>query len=85
MIEPTDEMADAFRRAAWAKPVWIAGQEVPNLREGITAVLAIVERDYPIGPIMCDASCPTEDLAYCELPRGHKGTHSATVEKAVDW
>jgi hypothetical protein len=52
----------------------------------LTAVFEVVERDHAIGPAMCDSGPhPSEPLAYCELPRGHKGTHTATVEKAVDW
>lgn len=94
MIEPTEEMIRAHetaRRAYWDSLDYTAGVNVAEhepraARKAMEAVLAIVERDYPIGPIMCDAGPhPTEPLAYCELPRGHKGKHSATVERAVDW
>jgi hypothetical protein len=84
VIEPTDEMIAAFERdgtGGWG--------DITDTRAGLAAVLAIVERDYAIGPAMCDEPHPTEDLAYCELPRGHaehsgRG-HSATVTKAVEW
>lgn len=85
MIEVTDEMIELFRlNHDPANP-----EEQPDIRSGIAAVLHIVERDYAIGPALCDEPHPTEDLAYCELVRGHAERsgrgHSATVTKAVDW
>lgn len=88
-LKITDEMKTAFRDA------WVRSMSSDPRTEdpegiadaaGIEAVLAIVERDHAIGPAMCDApGHPKEPLAYCELPRGHEGRHSATVERAVDW
>jgi hypothetical protein len=46
VIEPTDEMVRAFIRAALKEPVYIAGQEVPNARAGLEAVLPIAERQW---------------------------------------
>lgn len=59
MIEPTDEMADAFSaadaefRRAELERLGINGLHLPTLdegafRAGLAAVLAIVERDYGI-------------------------------------
>lgn len=76
MIEPTDEMISAFRGV-------LADGE--GYRKALAAVLDIVERDYAIGPVSCLESAPGEPLAFCELAMGHKGKHTATVEKAVDW
>jgi hypothetical protein len=89
VIEVTDEMVTAFMRAASDTPVQAAGRDLLNARAGLAAALAIVERDYNLSPALCDEPHPTEDLAYCELPRGHAARsgrgHSATVTKAVDW
>lgn len=46
MIEPTDEMVQAFMRAASQTPVQVAGRELLNARAGVAAVLAILEREY---------------------------------------
>jgi hypothetical protein len=48
MIEPTDEMIEAYQEASWDKPVGSHGAEFPNVRDGLAAVLAIVERDYDV-------------------------------------
>jgi hypothetical protein len=81
-LEVTDEMIRAFEHAEVGSSV----TESDDIRAGLTAVLALVERDHAIGPVMCDATAhPPEPLAYCELPRGHQGEHSATVERAVQW
>jgi hypothetical protein len=91
VIEPTDEMLIAWRDAmkAAAADAVKAGEPLGRSQEiaraGLAAVLAIVERDYAIGPVSCLESAPGEPLAYCELAMGHKGKHTATVEKAVDW
>jgi hypothetical protein len=90
VIGVSDEMKAAFRAAQDRRAEELVAEGAPLgghdiLDRGLAAVLAIVERDYAIGPAMCDAPHPTEDLAYCEVPRGHKGKHSATVERAVDW
>jgi hypothetical protein len=50
VIEPTDEMLDAYDDAAREHPVGLGELRVPNVREGLAAVLAIVERDYRIEP-----------------------------------
>ena len=42
MIEPTDEMFEAFELAAWPKP----DSETIHIREGLAAVLALVERQW---------------------------------------
>lgn len=44
MIEPTDEMERAYDDAAWENPVELGGLEMANVRDGLAAVLAIVER-----------------------------------------
>jgi hypothetical protein len=56
-----------------------------GIAEGLAAVFAKVEQEYAIGPRACCEPAPGEPFAYCELAEGHKGKHSATVEKAVDW
>lgn len=48
MIEVTDEMAQAYEDAVWEHPAEFAGQEFANIREGLGAVLTIVERDYEV-------------------------------------
>ena len=79
-IEITDEMVKAFERH------FFTCFREQDLRDALASVLTIVERDYPVGPVMCDGGPhPTEPLAYCDLPRGHEGKHSGTVEKAVRW
>jgi hypothetical protein len=80
VIEPTDEMIYAFV----GEPE-ITATDAHAIRIGLAAVLAIVERDFSLRPATCDQRHPTEDLAYCELPRGHGGSHSATVTRAIDW
>lgn len=86
MIEPTDEMVhlavDKFLNHPEMNNI---GEIDAAMRDTLAAVLAIVERDYSLRAALCDQPCPTEDLAYCELPRGHSGTHASTVEKAVHW
>jgi hypothetical protein len=74
VIELTDEMMRAFRSKV---------ADGDGYREGLAAVLAIVERDYSVFA-HCEEPHPTEDTV-CELARGHKGGHTATIEKAVDW
>lgn len=90
MIEPTDEMKRAFREAQERRANELVAEGAPLgahdiLDQGLAAVLAIVERDYEVRIPLCDTSAPDEDLAFCEMPRGHKGQHSTTVTKAVDW
>lgn len=84
MIEPTDEMVTAFMRAAHAEPVYIAGQEVPNVRAGLAAVLAVIEREYVV---QCGA--PGLNGARCQMEPGHAGAHVAIrheyVERPVMW
>lgn len=82
MIEPTDEM----RRAFYDEDL---GCDTPGcidcFDDRLAAVLAIVQRDYDFRPATCDQPKSGEPDAYCELPRGHPGGHSATVTRAVDW
>jgi hypothetical protein len=68
MIKPTDEMHDAF---------WAAHDDPGDggTERGLTAVLAIVERDYdvtpkPRGPGYCGAAGP--DGLTCQRAPGHK-------------
>lgn len=49
MIEPTEEMERAYDDAAWENPVELGGLEMANIRAGLAAVLAIVERDRRSG------------------------------------
>lgn len=46
-IEPTDEMEQAYDHASWENPTRNAeeGVDYPNVRDGLTAVLALVDRD----------------------------------------
>lgn len=88
MIELTPEM----RTVAMAVVDRLAGREhspggqiAQAVDEVMAAALAIVERDYDVRRPMCGRPNPAEDLAYCELWRGHEGKHSATVTRAVDW
>lgn len=66
MIEPTDEMYAAF-------------EHVSCIPDGVTAVLAIVERDYDVRersaiPAVCGSVHPHG--AYdCERPPGHSAQH----------
>lgn len=79
MIEVTDEMLRAYSEATGIN--W-AHLHI-NHRLGLAAVLSIVERDYSVFA-HCEEPHPTEPTV-CELARGHKGSHTATVERAVDW
>lgn len=45
VIEPTDEMEEAF---------YLAGQDGPDVAAGLAAVLAVVERDYDVRPKEAD-------------------------------
>lgn len=71
MIKPTEEMEQAYENAAWESPSEIGGLEMPNIRAGLAAVLAIVERDLP--------RCPHVEWGFkvrlCSLPIGHDGAH----------
>lgn len=69
MIEPTDEMYEAFELAAWPKP----DSETIHIREGLAAVLAIVERDYE--PRRCDKRAWAGQV--CVKPRGHESGHES--------
>ena len=84
MIEITEEMREAFARKYEADDGTAEGGE-RALLSGLAAVLAIVERDYSLRPATCEAMQENDWAVICELPRGHKGKHSATVERAVDW
>lgn len=84
MIEPTDETRETFARAMEADDGTAEGGE-RALLSGLAAVLALVERDYDVQPATCDVMNRGAPGAYCELPRGHDGKHSATVARAVDW
>lgn len=94
-IQITDEMITAAAEVAEDEMIRRLGRDLGTIhrddiiRAILKAGLVLVERDYAIGPAMCDEPHPTEDLAFCELPRGHAarsgGGHSATVTKAVDW
>jgi hypothetical protein len=75
VIELSDEMREAFQRAAgWPGPPWRFGADVAN---GLTAVLAIVARDMvPPGP--CSAELPPfvgDVPSWCQLRHGHAGDH----------
>lgn len=74
MIEPTDKMKQAFRAAQEQRAKELVDQGAPLgahdiLDRGLSAVLAIVERDYGI-------TCPsTSDGARCTKDPGHDGGH----------
>lgn len=82
-MEPTDEMIRAYADASWEKPVWTHGAEFPNVRDGLAAVLAIVERDRKAEAERdWDAleQCPSPDpdgTWMCEGELGHDGPHRA--------
>jgi hypothetical protein len=46
VIPVTAELEKAYDEAAWKNPVRIYGEDFPNVRDGLAAVLAIVERDH---------------------------------------
>lgn len=85
MIEPTDEMAEA----GWdALPVVVreSGEiDLDDMKKALTAVLAIVERDWDVRKPLCLQSNPHDWSAPCELLDGHDGEHSAEVRKQVHW
>jgi hypothetical protein len=58
VIPVTAELVAAYDDAAWENPVRIFGADVPNVRAGLAAVLAIVARDHlrpAPGPDRCSA------------------------------
>lgn len=91
MIEPTDEMVQAFRHAfneeaakmAATAPDFIEGGVIT--KAGLAAVLAIVERDWDVRKPLCLQSNPHDWSAPCELWDGHDGEHRAEVRKRVHW
>jgi hypothetical protein len=89
VIEPTDEMVQLALDVFLTTPTDSIAQIDAGMRNALAAALAIVERDYAIGAVMCDQPHPTESGTYCELIFGHAEQsgrgHSATVTKAVDW
>ena len=58
MIEPTDEMVQAFLTGARPSRLWADGD--PDWRAGLAAVLAIVARDHVILPRGAQALCCSE-------------------------
>lgn len=91
MIEPTDEMVQAFGRACDRSDSFV---EIENhtIREGLAAVLAIVERDYPVGRVQIDPrnqgreryaahAAPESIAAY--LARARRAQRVA--EREVEW
>lgn len=88
MIEPTDEMVEAYRagqRQVLERITATGGaydlDEVT--RAGLAAVLAIVERDYEV---LCGAVRPLDDSGIgaltCNGRLGHTGNH---VHADGDW
>jgi hypothetical protein len=74
VIEPTDEMVQAFNSAAAAART-MPRHEPYATHDGIAAVLRIVERDQA-GP--CSAGLPIifgGGRAWCTLRHGHQGDH----------
>jgi hypothetical protein len=79
-IKPTDEMVAAFEREGTG-----GYGDITDTRAGLAAAFAILARDFSLVRPTCDQPKSGEPDAYCELPRGHPGGHSATVTRAVDW
>lgn len=80
MIETTDEMVQAYDEAAWKNPVEFGGVEMANVHEGLTAVLALVERDYALvdRTLAERPKCPSRRWGLsCYLHDGHNGRHTA--------
>lgn len=83
MIEPTDEMVQLALDIFLATPADNIASIDAGMSNALAAVLALVERDYSVFA-HCEEPHPTEPTV-CELARGHKGGHTATVERALDW
>lgn len=66
MIEPTEEMIQAFNDAEYTG-LGNADWDDEHLRIGLAAVLALVERDYRV-----EARCVDAD---CARTAGHGGDH----------
>lgn len=88
MLELTPEMEQAFRDAWMTSMATDPRSDDPERiadRAGLTAVLALVERDYRVFPPPCNEPHPSDRAVFCDGLHGHKGTHSADVEKTVTW
>jgi hypothetical protein len=76
VIDPTEEMEQAFDDAAYP-----LGLSKPDLRLGLAAVLAIVERDQA-GPCQVELHMLVNGPATpCELRHGHLGDHVSGVTR----
>ena len=91
MIEPTDEMIDAFRRAFNQKATDLAATGASFLegaditRAGLAAVLAIVERDHEVRPYCNEALAP--GIVCKRMKHNDDAGHYATAPggSAVTW
>lgn len=82
MIEPTDEMRQAFNDCPAAENGCTCAI---CLNHRLAAVFAIVERDWDVRKPLCFQPNPHDWSAPCELWRGHDGERRAEVRKQVHW
>lgn len=82
MIEPTDEMVEAFVASGVDESEFL----LADTRAGLAAVLALVERDYELTPIPPPCGVSGPDGLTCQRNPKHRGHHGHVNDSAlVKW
>jgi hypothetical protein len=87
VLEPTDEMVEAYNEASWNNPQASHGAEFPNVSEGLAAVLAIVERDNQVTPRCAEELVPGLRCTRVVVGGPHRGEHEGKTSTGnkVQW